>query len=298
MTTRESHDLWNGVQGVEGSNPFIPTTKSYESGQLEQISLASFIADQEASKGGLGWCGWIHPLSVVTVNRYGNFLKSFFNYAIRRGYIDRNPMAIWVKAFEPRKECLLDREMIEKIMANAPRHLAWAIEVAYNTGARTGYSELLSLKWSDVDYEQGLVHIYARKTKTDRWVPVSDEFLERLRLFQAQSKSEYIVSYAGKQVKNIHKSFRTACLRAGITEPARFYDVRHRFASELFNSNVPLGVVSRTIGHTRVSTTTDVYLEVLPMEIYDIRGKLPALKLPSSKHRQKGSDDKGKTGTD
>ena len=237
-------------------------------------------------------------LSIVTVNRYGNFLKSFFNYAIRRGYIDRNPMVIWVKAFEPRKERLLDREMIEKIMAHAPQHLAWAIEVAYNTGARTGYSELLSLKWSDVDYEKGLVHIYASKTKTDRWVPVSDEFLERLRLHQAQSKSEYIVSYAGKQVKNIHKSFRTACLRAGITEPVRFYDVRHRFASELFNSNVPLGVVSRTIGHTRVSTTTDVYLEVLPKEIFDIRGKLPALKLPSSKHRQKGLDDKGRTGTD
>ena len=106
------------------------------------------------------------------------------------------------------------------------------------------------------------------------------------------------MSYAGKQVKNIHKSFRTACLRAGITEPVRFYDVRHRFASELFNSNVPLGVVSRTIGHTRVSTTTDVYLEVLPKEISDIRGKLPALNLPDRNHKQTESDDKGKTGTD
>ena len=55
------------------------------------------------------------------------------------------------------------------------------------------------------------------------------------------------------------------------------YDIRHRFASELIKSKVQVGVVSRVIGHSRVSTTTDVYLEVLPKEMYDIVGKLPKL---------------------
>ena len=104
-----------------------------------------------------------------------------------------------------------------------------------------------------MDYENGLFHIYTSKTQTDRWVLVSDELLERLSLHQAQSNCEYIVSYVDKQNNNLHKTLIAACLRAGITEPARMY-----------------GNVSRSIGHTRVSTTTDVYLEVLSKEIYDV----------------------------
>ena len=57
-----------------------------------------------------------------------SFLNHFPIIPFGLGYIDRNPMAIWVKTFEPRNEG--DRKMIEKIMANAPRHLACAVEVA------------------------------------------------------------------------------------------------------------------------------------------------------------------------
>lgn len=146
-------------------------------------------------------------------------------------------------------------------------------------------SELLSLKWTDVDYKKKLIHIFARKTKTDRWVPLSDEFIKKLRQHQDQSNSEYIISFRGKQVKNMHKAFREACKRAGITYEVRMYDIRHRFASELFSNNVSVGVVSRLVGHSRISTTTDVYLEVLPKEIFEIRNKLPSLDLPVAENQ-------------
>ena len=188
-------------------------------------------------------------------------------------------MSLWHKQYEPRKQRLLTTEDIKKIIAHAAPHVQWAIEVAYNTGARTGESELLSLKWIDVDYKKKLIHIFARKTKTDRWVPLSDAFIQRLRLHQEQSTSEYIISFRGKQVKNMHKAFREACKRAGITYEVRMYDIRHRYASELFANNVSVGVVSRLVGHSRISTTTDVYLEGLPKEIYEIRNKLPSLDL-------------------
>ena len=233
--------------------------------------------------------------SIRTTNNYGNYLKTFFNYAVKRGYLDKNPMALWKKQYEPRKPRLLDRETIEAIMAHAKPHVAWAIEVAYNTGARTGESELLSLKWEDVDYEQGLIHIFGRKTKTHRWVPLSEEFLARLKAKQAESDCEYIISFRGKQVKAIRKAFRVACENAGVKYHVRMYDIRHRFASELFNANVPEGVVSKAIGHSRVSTTTDVYLEVLPKEIFNIRGKLPALRLPEA---EKAQEKEGKAGTE
>ena len=95
-----------------------------------------------------------------------------------------------------------------------------------------------------MDYEKKLLHIFARKTKTDRWVPLSDDFIQKLHLHQEQSTCEYIVSFQGKQVKNMHKSFREACKRAGITYEVRMYDIRHRFASELFAKNVSRGCLA------------------------------------------------------
>ena len=220
--------------------------------------------------------------STTTCNRYANFLKTFLNYAVARGYIERNPMLLWKKKYVERTPRLLSTEDLEKIIAHSPDHLKWGIEVAYHTGVRTGESELLSLKWSDVDYEKKLLHVYGRKTKTHRWIPIDDDdFLQHLREHQAVAKSEYIVEYHGKQVKNLHKSFRSACNAAGIPYPVRMYDVRHRYASALFANNVPVGVVSRLLGHSKVSTTTDVYLEVLPKEIFEIKGKLPKLHLPA-----------------
>ena len=215
--------------------------------------------------------------SVVTLNRYGHFLKAFFNFAVKLGWLDKNPMALWEKHHEPKKDRALSVEDIHKLIEVSPPHLAWAIEVAYNTGARTGSSELLSLKWSDLDFEKGVLHIYATKTKKHRWLPLSDEFLDKLREKMAVSDCEYIISYNGKPIKSLRKSFNTACKKAEIAYPARMYDIRHRFASELLKSSVPVGVVSRAIGHSRVSTTTDVYLEVLPKEMFDIKDKLPKL---------------------
>ena len=42
----------------------------------------------------------------------------------------------------------------------------------------------------------------------------------------------------------MHKSFREACKRAGITYEVRMYDIRHRFASELFAKNVSRGCLA------------------------------------------------------
>lgn len=251
-----------------------------------QLGANTLIADIDYAKHILPFFTWLKTTpspstgkvrSVVTTNKYGDYLKSFFNYAVQRGYINKNPMALWAKEFVPKQTRELDVEDIQKIMDNSPEHLAWAIEVAYNTGVRTGISELLSLKWTDVDFDEGKIHIYAPKTKKKRWLRVPAEFLCRLRQKMAESQCEYIISYGGKPVKRMNKSFKTACKKAGITYPVRMYDIRHRFASELFKANVSVGEVSRALGHSRASTTTDVYLEVLPKEMMNITDKLPKL---------------------
>ena len=220
-----------------------------------------------------------NKLSPVTVNKYVDILNIFLNYAVKRGYIDKNPANLLEKQHITKKHRELTIEDLQKIIKNSPEHLAWALEVAYNTGTRTGESELLSLKWSDVDFDQGQIHIYASKTKTERWLPLKPEFLEKLQYMKSISNCEYIVSYNDKKVSRLTKSFKTACKKAGIEYEVRMYDVRHLFASVLCRAGISVGEVSRSIGHSRVSTTTDVYYEFLPKEMFKIKDKLPDLDL-------------------
>lgn len=220
-------------------------------------------------------------LTPLTVNKYAHYLKGIFNYAVKRGYIERNPMELWEPLKVVKQTRKLSREDIVKIMAYAAPHVKWAIEVAYQLGVRTGKSELLSLKWVHVDFENRVVHVYAPKTNTYRDVFFSESFCQRLLEMKAASTSEYIVSFNGKQVRDMHKAFRKACNDAGITYPVRMYDIRHRYASELLNNQAPIGVVSKSLGHKRTSTTLDQYYEVLREEGRALPDKLPPLPISS-----------------
>lgn len=216
-------------------------------------------------------------LTPTTINKYAHFLKSIFNYAIKRGYLDRNPMALWDLLRVKKETRQLTKEDIAHIMEHASPHVRWAMEVAYNLGVRTGKSELLSLKWCDVDFENHVVHVYGRKTNTHRDVFISPEFCQRLAEVKAESTCEYIVSYKGKQVHDLHKGFSNACKAAGITYPVRMYDIRHRYASELIMANAPIPAVSKTLGHSRISTTLDAYCECLPSDCVKLPTMLPPL---------------------
>ena len=44
----------------------------------------------------------------------------------------------------------------------------------------------------------------------------------------------------------------------------RFHDLRHASATYLIQAGVPIPVVSQRLGHSRTSTTTDIYAHVLP----------------------------------
>ncbi len=217
--------------------------------------------------------------SVVTTNRYGHFLNAFFRYAVDLGYLDRNPMSRWKPRKTPPKEVKLTMEDFQKIMDYAPPHLKWALEVEYHLGLRSGPSELLSLKWEDMDLDNGEAHIYAPKTKTYRTIPIKDEkFLEALRERRDIALTPYVIEYDGKPVKSLKVSFNRAVKLANLPYPVRMYDVRHLFATMLVSDGAPIGAVSALLGHSRTSTTVNVYYHATKAETLNAIDKLPALR--------------------
>ena len=215
--------------------------------------------------------------SQTTINRYCHYLNAIFNYAMENEYIKNNPMKQWRKSKDKPRIVQLNLEDVAKIMEHAQPHVRWAIEVCFNLGTRPGESELLALKWDDVDFEKKEVRIYGRKTKKYRYVPVKDSFLDRLRFVRAKAKTEFIIEFRGKPIVNIHKAFKAACDRAGITYPVRLYDLRHLFATTMLVNGADLAAVSKLMGHSNVNMTANVYYQYLTGEKERAVSLLPEL---------------------
>ena len=153
-----------------------------------------------------------------------------------------------------------------RVMKHADAHVRWAIEVCFNLGVRSGDSELLSLRWSNVDWERKQVRVFGRKTQTLRVIPVKDAFLERLREMRAISRTEFLIEFRGKPVRRIQKAFRMACRRAGIEHSVRMYDLRHMFATYMLSNGADLAAVSKLLGHSSITMTANVYYQYLEGE--------------------------------
>ena len=180
-----------------------------------------------------------------TVNREIALLKAILNFAVKQGIIGVNPIKDVEKMKEPPGRVrYLKPEELAKLLKVSPPYLRAIIQVAVFTGLRK--SDLLSLKWDNIDWKNNVIKVHVKKTNELRFIPMSDIVKEVLK--NLPRDSEYVFTYRGKPIKDIKKSFRTACMKAGITD-FRFHDLRHTFASYLVMNGVDLRTVAELMGH-------------------------------------------------
>jgi len=243
-------------------NQFVPVIGDKPVDSLTyQGDMVPFILHFKGVSGSTG-----KERSQYTVNKYCDYLSFIFHFGIDNGFTSVNPLKNWKKPKVQPWDLKLTLDDAKKIMATAEPHLKWAMEVCFNLGTRPGESELLSLRWDDVDFKAGTVRIYASKTKTYRTVPINPEFLKRMEAEKKESVSGFVIEYMGRGLTTIRKSFKNACKRAGITYPTRMYDLRHLFATTLLNKGADLAAVSKMMGHSTVKLTADTYYHYMSGE--------------------------------
>jgi integrase len=100
-------------------------------------------------------------LSPSTVHKYHSILSAALSTAVKWGWIDRSPAARATAPSPARREMNVPTpERLSKLIGAAEEEdpvVATAIALAALTGARRG--ELVGLRWSDVDLEEGRVRI-------------------------------------------------------------------------------------------------------------------------------------------
>ena len=135
------------------------------------------------------------------------------------------------------------------------------IELLLQTGIRIG--ELASLKISDV--QKDTLHIPPIETHGERIVPFNKrakEALDRYLEVRPKTKSEHLfITKSGKSflIRNIRTAVERYFKLAEIKN-ARVNDLRHTFVAHHLKHGVSLPLISKVLGHKRLSTT-ERYLE-------------------------------------
>lgn len=196
----------------------------------------------------------IEEVKPATVNRRLAFLKSMFNKAIEWGMATENP-AKKVKLLKENNKRFryLEKEEITKLLDNSEGYVKNVILVAINTGMRRG--EILKLKWHDVDFNRGTIHIHDTKSKESRAIPMNETVKRTLMRIEKTPESPYIFNKPGGKARcDIRKSFLQAQRKSGILN-FRLHDLRHTFASQLVMAGVDLNTVRELLGHKNIQMT-------------------------------------------
>jgi integrase len=232
------------------------------SGHIESYRLMRLAQKSRADR----------TVSNVTVNRDVEVLRSMLGKAVRWGFIGRNP-ASEVEDYDEdnRRERFLSSDEIRSLLRATKQSespiLRPAVYLALQTGMRK--SELLGLRWSDVNFEAR--QILARYTNNGepRQVPMSRRSTWLLKKMAAKNPlAEWVFeSHRRDLTKAPASQIKTAwrrALRLARIEGFRFHDLRHTFASHFAMRHGDLYALAKILGHRNPKITLDRYAHLSP----------------------------------
>ncbi|MCM8900560.1 site-specific integrase [Caldicoprobacter algeriensis] len=222
-------------------------------------------------------------LKYRTVKYICRVLHAALEYAIKNEYIVSNPCD-GVEIAKDEEEFAVkvyDAENLRKLLLllrEQEHPLYIPVLLASMRGLRRG--ECLGLRWSDIDFDNGVVYIennyvvvngrpYHKKVKTKesrRVVPIDGFILDELRAYRERMKKAgqiqtYVCEIDGRlpDPSHISRQLKTFQRANGLPE-CRFHDLRHSFAVLQLEHGTDLDTLRRLLGHSKIGVTSDFYL--------------------------------------
>lgn len=128
-----------------------------------------------------------------------------------------------------------------------------ALRLYILTGARR--DEILTLKWSYVDYDREALRLPDSKTG-EKIIKLGSLAIEVLKAIPRIDGNPYVIvgDKPGHHLVAIQNNWERIRETAGI-EDVRLHDLRHSYASVVANSGASLLVIGKLLGHTNSQTT-------------------------------------------
>ncbi len=235
-------------------------------------------------------------LAPRSVNQVRAVLSSAMRSAVELGLIPYNPVAATRPPRAERPTLAIPDAAGLHALVEAARGTIWepAVLLAVGTGARR--SEILALRWCDVDLEAGKVRITRglhgirtpgggselvfadpKTTRSRREVALPPSTVEGLRMWR-KSQQERRLAIGPKWVASdlvcdngeggpcnpdsFTHAFKRLARRAGLAPGIRLHDVRHGVATVLLERGVHPAIASAMLGHASESFTMSQYQHV------------------------------------
>jgi integrase len=129
-----------------------------------------------------------------------------------------------------------------------PEHLKALAIFAYETGCRC--SEIISLRWKQLDWQSGFVRLNPGETKNDegRVIPLSG--MTMFMLNRLPKVSDFLFTYKNKPLRNFKTGWAAACKAAGKGyEHFLFHDLRRSAVRNMVRGGTPERVAMAVSGH-------------------------------------------------
>ena len=214
-------------------------------------------------------------------------LKSYFNYLIFEGHIQKSPISDIESPKLEKKlpEVLTEREIIKLIESfdlndNFGQRNRTIIEVLYGTGIRV--SELINLKLSNIFFKENIIKILGKGNK-ERFVPLgniaSNEINKYLKIrnrniINSKFSDILFLNRYGRGLtrsmifKIISDSYKKITLDKKISP----HTLRHSFATHLLKNGADLRTIQLILGHESI-TTTEIYTHLDTNDLDDVLKK-------------------------
>lgn len=205
-----------------------------------------------------------------SVSRKINSIKTFYRFLKSQGHVSEDPTS---DISHPKYEVKPPR-ILSKVEYRALRdacrddaRISAIVELFLQTGLRIG--ELAALTLDDVKDDE--LYVAAQESHGDRTVPLNKAAKQSIdRYLEARPKTQnktLFVTKTGRPllIRNIRTAIDRYFKLAGI-ENAKVNDLRHTFIAHHLMSNTPLTVISKLVGHKRLSTT-EKYLDFIKGKI-------------------------------
>lgn len=250
-------------------NWIIPYFKDIDVRNVKPIDIKKF-QDSFIKKG----------LGNGSVNIARTLLKDVFEYAILKELISINPVVmVSLPKTKKEKEKInpFTMDEIDLLLENASVVLRNFLGISFFTGMRSG--ELLSLKWSDVDFDTDTISITKTISNGDigspknyssirdiELLPYAKEYFIAQRLETGLKDSYVFLNKKGGYhptnqffYKGLQKLLRSLQI-----DTRSLHHTRHTFASMMLNNKIEIIWVSAMLGHSNIQMTLKVYAHYMP----------------------------------
>jgi len=225
-------------------------------------------------------------------------LRTALNYAVEMEYIPTNPASkIRLPRLETKEIKVLAPEELRQLIEvsrETPWCAAWVL--MGSTGLRVG--EATAIEWPSIDfpnkrlsvvsnmqYQDNQLRTTSTKSKRSRrTVPLGSIAVEILQRHQQMQEADRATEFwrGGDLVlpnqigeplwrSVVMKALRTDLARAGLRTDISPHDLRHTFATLMFQKGVHPGLVQEWMGHSSIQITMDTYSHIVP-SMHDLAG--------------------------